>query len=284
MERFSRLFAFFIVLYAVLLADACAQTETALPSSTASNKEGKQTTSFFKSFEPKDWLSFAASGAALVFSLLSFFQKRSETSQARRKQLTDVLQKLSDLSTEIAKFKSLEKKEGYPPNYPNLINDQRRFLVRQAAYISQSIRRLVSPYEYLVMAGAFDEINDVEEAERFYKIASKAKHSFDRGIAVRAYARFLFLQGNETDARQNFKNAVSLVGETDRHKIYRGDTYERWAILEEEWSNADETKKLLKLALAEYGTLKHPNRRRVEVKRIEEKLGPLPVVEAHEPN
>jgi hypothetical protein len=166
MHRFRRLLAFFIVLHVVLLSDACAQTETALPSSTPSDREGKQTTRFFKSLElrttnffnslePKDRVSFAASGSALVFSLLSFFQKRSETSQARRKQLTDVLQKLSDLNTERAKFKSLEKKEGYPPNYSNLIDDQRRFLVRQAAYISQNVRRFVSPYEYLVMAGAF---------------------------------------------------------------------------------------------------------------------------------
>ena len=42
-DRFCRLIALFIVLHAVLLADACAQVETALPSSKTSNREGKQT-------------------------------------------------------------------------------------------------------------------------------------------------------------------------------------------------------------------------------------------------
>jgi hypothetical protein len=257
----------------MLVADACAQIDTAVPSSTPSKKEVKQPTSFFETFESKDWVSFGAAITALVFSTITLYLKLNETNQALRKQLTDVLQKLADLNTEISKFRSLVKKEEYPSNYGSLINDQRQFLVRQAAFIVKRIEKLASPFEYLLIAGAFDDINEIEEADRFFKIASKTKQPFQHGIAIRGYARFQFHLGKQAEARRNFQKAInSFLGETDRHKTYLGDTYERWATLEQEWSNEDEAQKLLKLALAAYQSLRNPSRSRGEVNRIESKL------------
>jgi tetratricopeptide (TPR) repeat protein len=234
MVRFFPLLAVCILFYS-LLETVLAQNK-ATESPTVTLHTSAQWNSFFSNFEAKDWVTLGASLSAFIFALISYRQKASEASQARRKQLTDVLQKLSDLNTEMAKFRAA--KEGYPSNYIAFINDQRRFLLRQAAYISRSIGRLVSPYEYLLIATASDDLNYVEEAERYFKLATGAKYSIDRAIAVRGYARFLFRQGNPEEARKNFKQALdSFTGETDRHKFYRGETYERWATEEREWSN-----------------------------------------------
>lgn len=272
--RFMRWLALSVILQAALLGHAPAQVETT--SATASpNKQARQEKESVTSFGGKDWAALVVSVLALTVSALSFFQKIGETSQTRRKQLTDVLQKLSDLNTEIEKFRSLKDKKDYPVNYTGLIDDQRRFLVRQAAYISRAIKGLVSPYEYLVMAGVFDGINDLDEAERFFKIASTAKHAFDRGVALRGYARFLFLLARQAEARDLFQKSIdSFNGETDRHKGYRGVTYERWAILESEWSHLDEAAKRFTSALAEFQSISNPLRRESEVARLKQTVLP----------
>jgi hypothetical protein len=173
---------------------------------------------FLRGFEAKDWITFFASLAAFTMSLLSFRQKNAEGRQAIRKQLTEVLQKLSELNTEVAKFDSLADRAGYPANYARLLNDQRRVWARRASYLSQRGEDLVSPYEYLVIAGAFNSIDDVEQAEHFLRLASTdQKNSLDRGIALRGYARFQFSQHLLENGRTNYQAAIEcFAGESDR--------------------------------------------------------------------
>lgn len=64
----------------------------------------------FESFEAKDWITLFASISALIFSLLTFRQKAVEGGAALRKQLTDFLEKLSSLNTEISKYRTSQKK------------------------------------------------------------------------------------------------------------------------------------------------------------------------------
>jgi hypothetical protein len=229
---------------------------------------------FFQSFEAKDWITFFASLAAFVMSLLSFFQKTREGQQSLRKQLTEVLQKLSDFNIEVAKFNSLPDKTAYPPNFRGLISDQRRFLTRQAAYFSERIPDLVSPYEYLVMAWAFDDTDDVEQADHFFDLASrKQRNKIDQGIALRSYARFQFSQHLLDEGRANYNTALACFqGESDRLCFYRGVTYERWADQEDDWSNRDKATQLLQLAKTEYTKIKKTRRRDSEVRRVEERI------------
>jgi tetratricopeptide (TPR) repeat protein len=222
---------------------------------------------FFSKLEPKDWATLIISVTALFFSILSFRQKAGEGRLALRRQLTDLLEKLTEMNTEIAKSNHL--KEEYPPHFGRLLNDQRRFLVRQAAFVASKISDLVSPYEYLVVAGAFDGVDDTYQAERFYQLATKADDPLDRGISIRAYARYLFNQGRAEEARRYYSEALNCVkGESDRQRHFRGDTYERWATLEREWGNVEDASKLLKEAASEYGALAHPGKRTFEVERI----------------
>ena len=71
---------------------------------------------------------------ALAFSFLSYRQKDKEGKLGLRKQLTEILEKLTNLNVEDAKARS--QSEDYPLNYTGIINDNRRFLVRQAAYLA----------------------------------------------------------------------------------------------------------------------------------------------------
>jgi tetratricopeptide (TPR) repeat protein len=224
---------------------------------------------FFDTFQPKDWTTLLVSTFALVFSILSLRQKAGEGRLVLRKQLTDLLEKLSELNIEVAKFRFIrEKKDEYPPNYIGLLNDQRRFIVRQAAFVASRIRNLVSPYEYLVLAGGFDSIDDTYQAERLYKLASRTNDQIDRGIAIRGYARYLFNRGRIEESRQQYSKAVECFkGDSDHLRHHRGDTYERWAGQEREWKNEPEANSLLEHSIAEYRSLTNPARQSYEVTR-----------------
>src|SRR5262249_34860779 len=153
----------------------------------------------------------------------TYFQRSWETKLALRRQLNDILQKLTDLNTETSKYRALvntPRGAEYPPNYLSLVNDQRRFLVRQAAFIVQRVSRMVSPYEYLVIAGAFDGIDDTYEAEAFFEQAvRKAANRIERGIAIRARGRYFFARGHLPEAREQYRAAIEVFNGTSDYHI-----------------------------------------------------------------
>jgi hypothetical protein len=186
---------------------------------------------------------------------------------------------LTDLNTEGSKYDSLKDKTGYPGNYRGLINDQRRFHVRQAAYLTKRVPELVSPYEYLVIGGSFSDVEDIETAEQFYQRASRSPsrqherespdETFDQVIALRGYARFLFLQARLEEGRQKFHEALLLLPKTSETTLHqRGDTYERWARTECDFGEATQYVPLLRSAISEYESLKLQRRRQQEIARV----------------
>ena len=227
---------------------------------------------FFSDLQSKDWITLVASLLALSVSLLSYKQKSNEGRLALRKQLTDLFEKLTELNTETAMYRLKER--DYPTNYSGLLNDKRRFLVRQANFLVNHLGDLVSPYEYLLIAGAYDEINDTFQAEAYFgRAIGSSSDSLDKGIAVRGYARYLFNQGplRHVEARAQYEKAVSLFCEgNDRHRNYLGDTYTRWARQEREWMNLPDSVRLFELALTVYKGFANPERRRSEVAKATE--------------
>lgn len=229
---------------------------------------------FVARLESKDWLTLGMSFSALLLTAASYIQKLTENRQSLRKQLTDVLEKLTELKTEVARFNSLSDKDGYPREYDGLLNDQRRFFVRQAGYLAEQIPRLVSPYECLVIAGAFADIEYIDVAEYwFQKACAEQPSARDRAIAIRGYGRFLFIQGRLDEARVRFQQAVKLMaGDSDIAVAFRANTLERQAELEQEWGLSAEAKSLLETALQEYSGLSNPGRRQRNSVRVQEKL------------
>jgi tetratricopeptide (TPR) repeat protein len=195
---------------------------------------------------------------------LSFLQRESERKLAARKQLTELLEKLTSINTEIAKFRYVTNANlnpptstALPPNFAGLLSDQRRFLVRQAAFIARAIRARVSPYEYLLIAEAFDGVDDPDQAEGHYTLAvDLAKDPFDKILALRGRGRFLFNHQRLEEGREQFSAALAcLTDESDRTRRLRAETYERWAVREAEVKNY-------------VGAHEHLSRGIVELKRV----------------
>lgn len=227
---------------------------------------------FFSTLQAKDWITLTVSACAFIVSVLSYYQKAGESRLALRKQLTDLFEKLTAINTEFAMYRA--KKDEYPAGYPGLLGDQRRFLVRQAAFIATKIRHLVSPFEYLLLAGGHDDINDWSQAERYFELAiSTSSDPIDRGIAIRGYGRYLYNHGRLDEARKKFSEAVkSFEGTSDRFRVFRADTFERWSDHEREWIETFEADRLLQQALMEYEQLDNPARKAHEVDRLRAKV------------
>src|ERR1043165_1600571 len=97
--------------------------------------------SFFSKLEVKDVLTLCVSFFALSLSILSTYistrQKKFETQRTLRIQLTDVLEKIADLNLELAKIPAKgASASGLTVGMRGHLKDQKRFLVRQATYIS----------------------------------------------------------------------------------------------------------------------------------------------------
>lgn len=205
---------------------------------------------FLGLFELKDLVTVTVSFGALIVSLAGFFQRSAEAKIGLRKQLTDVLGELHKVNVELFKSNDPMTRDKYPENFGRMISDQKRFLVRQAKHLAEQIPRLVSPYENMALAVGFDDIDDIPQAETFFAHAlERTSGEFETVIVHRQYARFLFRQGRAGEARSHFQEASRiLLGSTDRHLIYQGDTFERWARAEKEFGDRSKVIDLLNQA------------------------------------
>ena len=219
----------------------------------------------------KDVLTLVVSFCALGLSIQGYFQRRAENAISLRKQLTEMLEKITDLNTEVAKFRSLKDKEGYPANYPGVLNDQRRFFARQAAYLAARIETMTSPYEYLLIAAALNDVEAVDQAEEYFKKALGMKNTpMEDARIARAYAQFLFSQGRAEEGRNQFsKLEAKMHGLSDVEIAFRANTYERWASAEYDFMRTDQALALLRQAAEIYAKFHHPVRREREVARVE---------------
>ncbi len=224
--------------------------------------------------ETKDWIALIASLSVFGFSVSGFFQKKAESRQAQRKQLTDVLKEISRLNLDDAQYSSItedERRAKYPHNYIGLLNDQRRFFVRQAALLADGLGKDASTFERGMIATTFDNMDYVDEAQRFFESAiARGQNELDKGIALRNYARFLYRQGLEKEGDAQFsKSIVAFSGNEDRLKYYRGDTYRRWAETSYyETRLRERAIQLLKTATEEFSSMKSESRKNRELRRL----------------
>jgi hypothetical protein len=152
-------------------------------------------------------------------------------------------------------------------------------LVRQAAYIAKKNPRLVSPYELMIIAIGLEEIDDAPEAERWFRRAvAEASNEFDKVIVRRQYGRALFRSGQAADARKQYQAAADVLqGRSDRHLVYRGDTFERWGGMEADYGSKIETARLFFLAGTEYREIRADWMRRRQLERLTELASTLGV-------
>lgn len=161
---------------------------------------------------------------------------RYEKGRIIRSQLTDVLGRITKLNIENAKsFKDYGQKDpAYHQTISSILNQENTSLLQQAMYLSEQIPDLVSAVDLNTIAVANANAGDLILAEEFYKKAiEKSGNDYYKALATRSYGGFLFPQRRFEEARQQYRNSVSLLKGGDILVRYtNGLTYQMWAINE----------------------------------------------------
>jgi tetratricopeptide (TPR) repeat protein len=221
--------------------------------------------------EFKDLFFGTLSMLAFGLSVCTYQQRKTLKTDEQRVQLTDTFRKLHDINVEDRRLHDKHLRANYPEDYAPLLNDRRRFLVRQARYLADHTAALVSPYEWALIAQGFDDIGDAPEAQKGFEHAlAKIDAGFDEVMIRRQYGLFLFRRGQAARAREQYQAALCiLAGDTDRERLYQGDTYERWAALEQDFGDSREVARLLQQAAAAYQHIRLQQLRAQRLERLE---------------
>jgi tetratricopeptide (TPR) repeat protein len=210
--------------------------------------------------ESRDYIAIGAaviSTCSLTVSYITWRQKSSEAERTVRNQITDTIAKLDAVFAEWDKliFENADKaSDPYFVGRRSFLNGQKRFLARQALYLMGYSSDLVTDFEYNRVADAFCSIGDFDQANELYqKSIEAAKTSYYKSICTRAYARCLFGQGKVDEGRKRFQEAVDLVqAHSDVKRFHTAETYQRWAIVEADAHNWEESSKRIEQAREMY--------------------------------
>jgi hypothetical protein len=217
-------------------------------------------------------ISIIALSVSVLTAYFNSRQKKFETQRTLRNQLTEVLGKIATLNLELAKIpQEGQSASGLTAGMRGHLVDQKRLLVRQANYITDQIPELVNPFEYLIIAGGFVDIDDTYQAEEFFRkaIVQAGSEQVNLGIVTRNFARFLFSQGETERAREQYSVALGVFsGESDISKFYRGDTYLRWGSQELDWSYRENANQLFECARAEFDSQRNPISKRRNLQHL----------------
>ena len=211
------------------------------------------------SLQPKDSFALLFSCLALIVSIISFvvtlLQKKGETERGLRLELSNVLEKLSDIEVVMAQDGPGHLGGDLPAQSNRTIRGvktiQRRYLTSKADFIVKRVpAALVTDGELLVLALAYAAIDDFSKAEEYWrKCIDTAVTPLHKAVNLRMFARFCFFVKSAEEGRRQFASAVELASDaTDASKYSKGTTYEVWAAAEAQAGFHDEAENKLKIA------------------------------------
>lgn len=198
-------------------------------------------------------ISFISLVVSTIAIIITLHQKKYEIERTLRNQITEVIEKLVSVALEHDKIWFDSGKLKNDPQQQALrarLNDQRRFLVRQAVYLIKQKPKLISDIEYLTVAEAFSHLRDYALADIYWKKAIQASpDDYYKSTNLRNYARFVFSQSSPEMGRQLYQESLSLLSKnSDRDRYLKGETYQRWALMESEFGFLGEAERLFDLS------------------------------------
>jgi hypothetical protein len=188
----------------------------------------------------KDKLTIGVSVIALVMSVAATIngeiKAQYEEKRIIRSQLTDVLSRMIKLNMESAK---IAKEVGmadpeYHQQLSSIIGQENGFLLQQSMLLSEQIPELISAVDLNTIAFANFNSGDTMTAEVYHlKAIDRCRNDYQKSLATRSYAEFLFMQRRYEEGRERFKTAVTLLKGNDNVIRYtKGMIYQRWAVFE----------------------------------------------------
>jgi tetratricopeptide (TPR) repeat protein len=149
-----------------------------------------------------------------------------------RRALTDLLSRIIRAQIDNAKLvKEYASDASYIQAVSAALSQESAFVLSEATLLIEQIPDFVGAVEYNTVACAFANAAEVVRAEEYYRRAiGVARNPFERTMAQRSFAVFLFNRGRFDEARALYRDALTQLPEGDplAHQV-NGYTLQAWA-------------------------------------------------------
>jgi tetratricopeptide (TPR) repeat protein len=149
-----------------------------------------------------------------------------------RRALTDLLSRIIHAQLDNAKLvKEYASDATYIQVVSSTLNQESAFLLSEATLLIEQIPDFVGAVEYNTVAYALANAGEVVRAEEYYRRAiGVAKSPFERTMAQRSFAAYLFSRGRFDEARALYRDALTKLPEGDPYsRQVNGYTLQGWA-------------------------------------------------------
>jgi len=181
---------------------------------------------------------------------------------ALRSELTNLLSKITRSQLDNAK---LLKEHADDPGYMQLVsstlNQENAFLLNEATMLMERIPDFVGAVEYNTVAFSLANIGEAIRAEAYYRRAVEVSaNAFERTMAQRSFAYFLFTRGRYEEARALYRDALKQLPASDPNSHQtNGYTLQGWAWSEKHVAhNLGLAEQLFEQAQAEFEAIENP--------------------------
>ena len=192
----------------------------------------------------KEYLPLLFSMLAITISLITNMFDRTKHKRALRKELTDIIEKLTKLDFESHnlifgyKEKSEEAEFSKKLAIDKNLNTQRRYLVNHAEYLAGKIPRSITSSDFQIIASSYASIGDLDKAKEFYiKALSKKASDSSIQIAKRGYGRVLYRLGEIHEGASVYRNSVNSCLKEPKYMHQLFTTLTHWGNAELQYSD-----------------------------------------------
>lgn len=216
-----------------------------------------------------DLATLIISGLALVTSVIAALftlrLQRFDSQRSTREHLHKIVSDLITLYSEnlVLWMTPAEQRDGLYYGRSSTITHRAVALTRQAVYLIKQEPDLVTDVEYGTVAQGLSLAGDYPLAkEHWRKAIDRSPSEFYRILNTRAYAGFLFGQGEHEAGRASYQQALNLVRNGDDFEKYtNGYTYQHWMGSEAQERFSEEAEKYYRMARRTFELIASPTLR-----------------------
>jgi tetratricopeptide (TPR) repeat protein len=235
--------------------------------------------------ELKDSVPIVVSAVALAVSGVSTWINTVRDARGERRDVSDkISDTLKSINENMVKYAELSADAGTKSaasanTVTNALLQQNGTLLKHAASLMEQNPSLVTAWEWNTLAYAQETVGDALAAERYFRKAIEAcVTEYDRTLAFRSYAEFLFSVQRAQDGRDTIAKALALLprdhDEDDDddhhdHRCYmRALLYAGLVVFERRWGDADLATTAFESAKQEVSAMKNEARSDIALRKL----------------
>lgn len=218
-------------------------------------------------------ISALALGVSIVSAVFSFRLQTANNNRSTREQLNETVRELIKLNDENNALWAVDPAQRDVSFFrrAGTIAQTATSLSRQAVYLAESVPKLVTDVEFVMIAQALALAGDQLNADAYWQKGIEASpNEYYRIANIRGYADFLFRQGKHELGRSKYQQALKIFdNDTDFKKFTNAFTYQMWMVSEVANGFREEAEGCYSRAKHIFESISHPFSKEAGLKGLE---------------